>query len=269
MLQGLKRAILSRFNYTLKQRESFGGLKIPVINDVGRAHLDAHEPHLQILLQRLHEPGSLLIDVGVNIGQTLVKYASVAGRDCRYIGFEPNAKAASYVDEIVIRNSMPNAVIVPVGLGSSTRLATLFMSSPGGADPAASINEEVRDSSFYGAKRVVPIFDGDSALAELGVTGGRIILKIDVEGAELEVVTGLKKTLDALRPFVILEILPPANFSSTVNDYRLAQAERLKAFLAERNYACYAVGERGELSEGESATNDYLFVPAERVAELG
>ena len=269
MLQRIKRSILSAFNYNMTVKGRSASLKIPVINDVGRAHLDVHEPHMQHLLERLHRPDTLLIDVGVNIGQTLVKYAFVAGRDCRYIGFEPNAKAASYVDEIIIRNAMPNATVVPVGLGSRTRLATLFMSSPGGADPAASINEEVRDSSFYGAKRIVPIFDGDSALAALGVSAGRIILKIDVEGAELEVVTGLRKSLEALRPFVILEILPPANFSAAVNDYRLEQADRLKAFLTDCRYACYAVGERGELVDGIAPTNDYLFVPVERVAELG
>lgn len=90
------------------------------------------------LLKRLYRPETLLIDVGVNIGQTLVKYASIAGTACRYIGFEPNMKAASYVDEIIIRNGMQNAMIVPVGLGSDTRLTTLFMASAGSTDPGAS-----------------------------------------------------------------------------------------------------------------------------------
>lgn len=268
MLRRLKRSILGRFNYHLKIKGASGPLIIPVINNVGRANLDLHDQHMDVLLERLYTPDTLLIDVGVNIGQTLIKYASVAGRACRYIGFEPNIKAASYVNEIIVSNGMQNAMIVPVGLGSDKRLASLFLASSGATDPGASINENIRDPTFYGAKRIVAVFDGDTALAELEVTSGRIILKIDVEGAELEVLSGLERAIDILRPFVIVEILPPSYFSSTVNDYRLSQAEKLKGLMAEHRYVEYSVGERGDLGKGVSPTNDYLFVPAERMSEL-
>jgi FkbM family methyltransferase len=268
LLKKLKVWALGSFNYSLKVKGASGPLKLPVIHNVGRAHLDDHDPHIAVLLQRLCRPETLLIDVGVNIGQTLVKYASLVGKSCRYIGFEPNIKAASYVDEIIIQNNLKNALIVPVGLGSETRLATLLMASAGSTDPGASINEAIRDSDFYGARKMIAVFNGDQVLSELEVASGPIILKIDVEGAELEVLIGLNKTINEIRPLIILEILPPSNFSQAVNDYRVSQADEIKHFMAERHYTEYAIGADGGLIRGKTSTSDYLFVPNEKSEQI-
>lgn len=268
MFKKLKSWALGSINYNMKIMTAKGSFTIPIVHNVGRAHLDQHEPHIYEVLKRLYTPETLLIDVGVNIGQTLVKFASIAGVEGRYIGFEPNIKAASYVDEIIMRNGLQNARVVPVGLGSHSRLAKLLMATAGSTDPAASINQEIRDPEFYGAGKMVVVFNGDQALDELGVTAGRVILKIDVEGAELEVLSGLEKAINKLRPFIILEILPPANFSSGVNDYRLRQAEKLKTLMSDRGYIEHSVGERGDLVTGVSPTHDYLFVPKEKLGEM-
>lgn len=261
MLSKLKRLALRSLNYSLTLKSAAGPIKIPVINDVGRAHLDSHEPHMQALLERLYKPGTLLVDVGVNIGQTLVKYVSVAGKTCRYVGFEPNPRAASYVDEIILRNGLMNAAVVPVGLGATTRIATLLLGTEGTTDPGASIDADMRDAAFYGARKAVPVFNGDDAFEELQLGDGPMILKVDVEGAELEVLTGLSCTLERVRPPVILEILPAEGFSTKVNTYRNDQANRLKQFMNAARYKAFAVNADGSLCEGISLTSDYLFIP--------
>lgn len=270
MLQKLKRLALSSVNYNLTLKGATGSLKIPVINDVGRAHLDTHEPHMEALFNRLYTPGTVLIDVGVNIGQTLVKYVSVAGRQGRYVGFEPNARAASYVDRLISRNVLSNAMVIPVGLGATTRIASLLVGTEGGTDPGASINAEIRDTNFYGGRQAVAVFNGDDVLAELELDPGPMLIKIDVEGAELEVLTGLTKTLRDVRPRIIVEVLPPTGFSDKVNSYRSEQAEKLRQMMARSGYSEYAVGLTGELLKGLSPTCDYLFLPSEDdVTSLG
>lgn len=269
MFRALRAWVRRSINYELKKNITNGSLILPVIYNVGRAHLDPHEPHILPILKRLYSPGTILIDVGVNIGQTLVKFASVAGVGCRYVGFEPNIRASNYVDEIIIRNGMQNSLVVPVGLGSHTRLAKLLLATAGSTDPAASINQRMRDPDFYGAEKVIAVFNGDQALGELGLTEGRFIFKIDVEGAELEVLSGFTETIEKLRPFIILELLPSSNFSADVNDYRITQIERIKQLMSGYSYVEHAIGLHGELIAGESPTNDYLFVPSERLNEAG
>lgn len=104
--------------------------------------------HLRAVLRQLHTPETLLVDVGVNIGQTLIKYALLAGPNCRYIGFEPNVKAAAYVDEVIARNALSLASVVPIGLSEDKRLTHLLMTSVGSTDPAASVDPLIRDSPF-------------------------------------------------------------------------------------------------------------------------
>jgi FkbM family methyltransferase len=263
MISRIKRFLAQSLNYTLKFSANGNSLKVPVINNVGRANLDVHEEHMRIVLQRLYRPGTLLVDVGTNIGQTLIKYALLAGPDCRYIGFEPNLKAAAYVDEVITRNALSGAVVIPVGLGAAKGITKLLMASAGSTDPAASINPLMRDSSFYAARKIVAVTDGNSALAELGIEDGPIIIKIDVEGGELEVIQGLSHVLADLRPFVVMEILPPANFDDAVNEYRLNRAEELRSLMKSQKFKMFTIGENGEIGMGVP-TADYLFVPDER-----
>lgn len=258
MLTRLKRLISQTLNYSFTAPSAQGPLRIPVIYGVGRAHRDLHEPHMTAVLQRLHKPGTTLVDIGVNIGQTLLKFVSVAGRDARYVGFEPNVRAASYVDELILRNALTNAAVVPVGLGETTRIAALLVGSQGTPDPGASINAEMRDADFYGAAKAVAILRGDDIFADLAVTAP-MILKIDVEGAELEVLKGLSSVLSNIRPPVLLEILPPEGFSEAVGAYRVDQGEQIKALMAGHGYACSAICHDGTLVDGVSPTNDYLF----------
>jgi FkbM family methyltransferase len=259
----IKRFLSRSLNYTLSFSGNGNTLKVPVINNVGRANLDIHEEHMRAVLQRLYTPGTLLVDVGANIGQTLIKYALLAGPDCRYVGFEPNLKAAACVDEIIIRNALAGASVIPVGLGAGKGMTELLMASAGSTDPAASINPLMRDSSFYAARKVVAVTDGDSALAELGIGAGPIIIKIDVEGGEVDVIQGFARVLADLRPFVIMEILPPANFANAVNDYRLRRAEELRNMMASRQFTMFSISIDGEINVG-TPTADYLFVPNER-----
>lgn len=263
----IKRFFLRSLNYTLSFSGNGNTLKVPVINNVGRANLDLHEEHMRTVLERIYTPGTLLIDVGANIGQTLIKYALLAGPDCHYVGFEPNLKAAAYVDEIIIRNTLVSALVIPVGLGAGKGMTELLMASAGSTDPAASINPLMRDSSFYAARKVVAVTDGDSAVAELDIRAGPMIIKIDVEGGEVEVIQGFTRTLAEFRPLVIMEILPPANFTDAVNNYRLQRAEELRDMMSSRQFSMFSISVDGKIDAGPP-TADYLFVPNERAGEF-
>ena len=71
---------------------------IPIIKTMGRSnlYLNRHEPWMLPLIERLVsiKPGAFF-DVGVNMGQTLLKLKSVAPQ-IRYFGFEPNPYGVYY-----------------------------------------------------------------------------------------------------------------------------------------------------------------------------
>jgi FkbM family methyltransferase len=165
-----------------------------------------HEPFLAAVVRRLLEsrPGAF-IDVGVNVGQTLMKVLSVE-RDRVYIGFEPQIGCCYFVDQFLRLNDLRNAMVMPIGLSDSNGILTLY--SSGQYDEMASIagTDDVTGKRRPFATHVQTRI-GDEVLRELGV-GAVSAIKIDVEGAELQVLAGLRETLREKHPPVIFEVLP-------------------------------------------------------------
>lgn len=249
---------LSKFvNYRLRLVRGRSLFHVPVVAGVGRAHLDNHEPHVAEILRRLIrlQPDSMLVDIGANIGQTLVQFATAAGKSCSYIGFEPNIQAAAYVEKLIDLNEFKNAYLIAAGLGSSFEIGKLLISSRVTVDPGASLNPKFRDSSFYNTYKYAQILCGDDVLAALTVKEKSLIIKIDVEGSELEVLRGLKKTIENRRPVLIVEILPPAEFSDEVAKYRLLRRREILEYMSSWNYSGTQIDQ----------TNDYLFLPVDSV----
>ena len=167
---------------------------------------DYHEPFMGVVLQRyiVPRPGAF-IDVGVNVGQTLMKVLSV-DRSRRYIGFEPQIGCSYFVDQFIRLNGLRDAMILPIALSDSNHILTLY--SHGQYDEMATTvdGHDVRDIHRLEASRVQARI-GDEVLRELGVEE-ICAIKIDVEGAELNVLNGLLDTLRVKRPPLIFEVLP-------------------------------------------------------------
>lgn len=167
---------------------------------------DRHEPFLRaVLSQQLGTRPGAFVDVGVNVGQTLMKVLSI-DRERQYVGFEPQIGCCYFVDQFLRLNGLRNAMVLPIGLSDSNRILTLF--SRGQYDEMASITGkddvtgEHRPDATHVQTRI-----GDEVLRELGI-GAIAAIKVDVEGAELQVLAGLKETLRSKRPPVIFEVLP-------------------------------------------------------------
>ena len=168
---------------------------------------DQHERFLEVVLRRVlaTRPGTF-VDVGVNTGQTLAKVLSI-DKDRAYLGFEPQLTCCFNAEQFIMANGLINARVLPIALSNNNQLISFY--SDGETDECASLI----DRGGLGGKRVAAVVQcriGDEVLQELGIEQISVI-KIDVEGAEAQVLEGLKRTLAVQRPVVIFEMLP--NFS--------------------------------------------------------
>jgi FkbM family methyltransferase len=242
-------------------------LVIPLSGGVGFDNLVVSERWmddvLPVLLQRRQ---GAFVDVGANVGQTLIK-VKVLSPDTDYVGFEPNPVCFSYTRKLIALNGFDRCTLLPVGLSNVARVVPFFGKSD--ADVSGSVVQGFRQTSRSPRLMHVAVFQGDALFESLGAP--RIgVLKIDVEGGELEVLQGLRGTIERDRPFIVCEILPLFSLDSERGRFRAARQNEVLTMMRSAGYVLFRVREDGsacplddiECHSDMSLTN-YLLAPLE------
>lgn len=241
---------------------------IPLMGEIGYRNMDLLEPFMTEVLARLKPiVNGWFVDVGVNLGQTLVKAYSVFDNP-HYTGFEPNFTCLHYTQELIRLNGYKNCTLLPVGLSVKTEVLKLNFYYDDKVDASASIVPDFRPSQPVHHSVYVPVFDHASLGSLLEIPpAGHPILKIDVEGAELEVLTSLREWIAKCRPVIVLEVLPAY---SKENTFRLARQARIQDLLREWDYQIGWIkkGAQPRLQEvaeipmhGDMNDSDFMFFP--------
>lgn len=221
------------------------------------------------------------IDVGANTGQTLMKLLAL-DKERDYVGFEPQVNCCFFIDKFLSQNKLSRHSIFPIGLSSGTRIVQLFKRF-NGPDDAASAIGGFRPDDFYTFKQSIYVTKGDDVLPEIGLSEIAII-KIDVEGGELEVVEGLKQTLIEHVPFVFFEVLnhflvaTGKQLDPDTIEFRENRTKRLEGILRELDYAIYnilpsnlavEVSEIRSIVSGDLTITDYMAVHRSLKSKFG
>ena len=144
------------------------------------------------------------IDVGANRGQTLMKLLTIDSNR-QYVGFEPQIDCCFFIQQFIQQNHLSNHFVLPIGLSDLNGCPQLLKHS-NASDPTASIVPGFRPDEFYSSKDYIYVALGDDIVEKIGLSDVAVI-KIDVEGGELEVVRGLGRTIKRFSPFVFFEVL--------------------------------------------------------------
>jgi FkbM family methyltransferase len=149
----------------------------------------------------------------------------------------------------VERNHFRRCTLVPVGLSSRVAVVTLLSNSGAAVDHSASIVEGFRRAYTYDRREVVPVFSGDELVGQLGIEKVAVV-KVDVEGGELEVLEGMSNLLARDRPYVFCEVLPTADPTTETGAFRLSRQVRLAELLGRHEYAIFRLLLDGRASAG-------------------
>jgi FkbM family methyltransferase len=232
---------------------------------MGFYHFLPTEPWFNGVLEQLFrlKHGSM-VDVGANLGQTLLRFKSLKN-DAPYYGFEPNNGAYFYLSELVRINRFKNTFLFPVALTDATGITTFYRRHR--TDVSSTIIRGAKAFTTAGNAIQVPAFKGDDVVAQKRMDTIAVI-KVDVEGAELEVLRGFKHTLQTQQPFVICEILPVYHLDSENLRQRKKRQKILLAELKELHYVVYRIKSARTLQKIEKievhsnlSDSNYVFVP--------
>jgi len=253
-----------RVNFTVSGRFNGRRIRIPILYGIGFQNVQLGELALLRAYAKIFatRPGAF-VDVGVNLGQSLIK-VKLADQSRGYIGFEPNPYCCHYTTQLIQINKFEDCRLVPAGLADKDAIVSLFAKSDA-VDPSASIVDGFRSLERYSREQPVAVFRGDPLLHHLDEL---CILKIDVEGGELEVVAGLQQTIDRLRPYVFCEILPVFDGATENGRFRLRRQDTLLAMLHALGYTLFRMRHDETVVElpaievhHDLAQCNYVFVP--------
>ena len=177
------------------------GLYFDAGADTPRFISGGYEGPVQQALADTVRPGDVCYDIGANLGFFTVLLGRLTGTTGSVVAFEPAPANAARIEWNARRNGLKNVQVRRIALSHSDGSCELQLARHvGGAvltgagvppDPAGNI--VVRTSRL------------DSIIVELQLRPPDFV-KIDVEGAELDVLRGMVKVLQDRRPSLIVEL---------------------------------------------------------------
>jgi FkbM family methyltransferase len=206
--RNVSRPLLTRMVTEIDVRVSEGFLiRVDTTEAIGRALAvtGKWEPHVADAFRRLLSPGDVCMDVGANIGYLTLLAAKLVGPTGHVYAIEPAAGAFAALETNVALNDLRNVTALQVAAGAAEGEATLD-DRPWGQSLHSYIRRESesREPRVAGTPvRVEPI----AALVRPEHIGRLRLVKIDVEGYDLEVLRGLLHLFEAgARPALIVEL---------------------------------------------------------------
>ncbi len=160
--------------------------------------LGTTEPDEQIALQSLLRVGDTFWNVGANIGFYAILGARFVGPGGRVVAFEPAPQIAAMVVKNAVLNQFKNIDVVQKAVSDITGKLTLFLGE------SSAINTILADRSKGGESVEVDATTLNIYLEESGYPPN--LISIDVEGAEIRVLTGAMDVIQKFKPRVMLEL---------------------------------------------------------------
>ena len=190
------------------------------------------EPEVQAVLHELLKPGDVFIDCGANIGYFSVMAGDIVGRHGRVVSIEANPVTFELLNENLDINNLNRGI--HCALTSQPGEVDLLMPEMG--DVLSSLKKNsLFDNGNVKSFRV----DGltlDQVLEELSLPKVNLV-KIDIEGGEMDVLHSAPNLLEEFRPCFVIEYSPVTwpNFGAT--------PDLLKELLNKYNYNAFLYDE--------------------------
>lgn len=174
------------------------GLRFSLDRPVGLGYiLGTYEPEV-IQAMRSHVVcGDTVLDIGAHAGYLTAQLSSLVGTAGRVYSFEPTPSSFRILQRNIFDNRLRNVIPLPFAVARSCGPAKLLV------DPSSYENRLVEDA---GDSDILPVqtvtVDEIVSANSLKVS----FMKIDVEGAELDVLLGARQVLDTFQPVVVAEV---------------------------------------------------------------
>jgi FkbM family methyltransferase len=178
-------------------------VNVPSPLDARGRHALLHPPNVHPAVLGFLQPGSVVIDVGANLGEWTVPFARKVGPAGRVLAIEPAPRNAVALESTLAANALRHAEIVRCAVGDNDGIAQFAVPVVTSARTDTGTARIGPTCAGHDALQV-PLRSLDSLAAEHNLTRLDLI-KVDVEGHERKVLDGAAAILGRYRPVLVVE----------------------------------------------------------------
>jgi FkbM family methyltransferase len=159
-----------------------------------------HEPLATQLVKQLLKPGMNVVDIGGNLGYYALLEAQMVGDAGRVIAIEPVAANFAQLSKNVEANGYRNILLHNVAIGASNGTAPMYLSKKSNWHSLHPVPWETQEIK-------VRVSTLDALLAQHNLLSVDLI-RMDLEGYEVEVIQGMTETVKNYSPRLLVELHP-------------------------------------------------------------
>lgn len=210
-----------------------------------------YESLLERIILVLSELSNKFLDIGANMGFYAIG-AALVNKHIEVLAFEPNPGIRNSLEENIRLNRVErNVQVIEFALSNFTGNSNFSVPAFTGSGGGSLMNLHPEEGSPIEFSVRVEKLDNLSA-----TTSGVDLIKIDVEGAEFQLIQGAIQTLRSSRATIVIELLRKwmKPFGSTPQD--------VIEILSDMGYVCFAVGESSlqQVTVVDSSTIETNFI---------
>lgn len=227
---------------------------IPRLADLHFLGVDSLNDSFSInIMRKLASKSEVMLDIGADIG-LMSLILSDANPIAAIYAFEPSSHSFPDLIENINLNNTKNIVALKLGVGSKDSKETFYYS------PENSVISSFSAREGFIAEQI-EIKTIESICVEFKINKIDFI-KIDIEGFELDALAGIGGKIFNSKPIILAEVLNENN------------GKKIAPFLP-KNYIYFRIVEESKVLKEDKKidrtskiSNNYLFVPSEKVALL-
>jgi len=160
------------------------------------------EPDVAHVLRQHLQPGGVFIDAGANVGFYSLLASSLVGPSGQVYAFEPMPVAHACAKRNLEQNRSSNVVLFHAALGAARAEADIYWN--GDNHTLSSLRARDGVDQVCGRCQVLAL---DDMVADGSISRSPDVVKIDVEGSEMDVLKGAQRLIRGSRPpLLIIEL---------------------------------------------------------------
>jgi len=217
-----------------------------------------YEPIETRILRKIARDSSVIVDIGANVGFYTVELAFSMPSNGILFSFEPVEHTNIQLRQNVELNGLENVQVFKLGLSNLESETEIFLPNKSVSSAASLRNLHPQEVVF---SEIIKLKTLDSVFESQHIDNCDLI-KIDVEGGELQVIQGGKKLIEKYKPTIFAELL--RKWSSAFS-YHPNEVMRL---LSGIGYECFAVSKElrciQKFQDTDLETN-FVFIHKDRM----